>query len=172
MAVEPCSRGGLPAYRCAARHPERIACIYGDVPVMDFKSWPYGRADSRRSDWPKIMQSYGFKNEAEAMAYQDNPIDQLAPIAQAKIPIRHVICLSDQIVPPEQNTLEAKRRLQKLGSDMEVFPHSDWLLWTPLSWPRCVWFVVFYHGSYRCAALLLWSISTRHGSLPARRSLK
>jgi sialidase-1 len=119
-ALEPCSRGGLPAYRYAARHPERIACIYGDVPVMDFKSWPLQHPASKTSDWPKIMKAYGFKTDAEAMAYPNNPIDQLAPIAKARIPIRHVICLNDRVVPPEQNTLEAKRRLEKLGSTLEV----------------------------------------------------
>ena len=121
MAVEPCSRGGLPAYRYAARHPERIACIYGDVPVMDFKSWPLQRPEKERaSEWPKITASYGFKDDAEAMAYRGNPIDRLAPIAAAGIPIRHVICLNDRVVPPEQNTLEAQRRLEKLGGRMEV----------------------------------------------------
>jgi sialidase-1 len=120
MAIEPCSRGGLPAYRYAARHPERIACIYGDVPVMDFKSWPYGRPQDRATEWPKVLQAYGFKNDAEAMRYPYNPIDTLGPIAKAKIPIRHVISLNDQVVPPEQNTLEAQRRLRKLGSDLQV----------------------------------------------------
>lgn len=119
-ALEPCSRGGLPAYRYAARHPERIACIYGDVPVMDFKSWPLQHPASKITDWPKVMKAYGLTNEAEAMAYPNNPIDQLAPIAKARIPIRHVISLNDRMVPPEQNTLEAKRRLEKLGSSLEV----------------------------------------------------
>jgi hypothetical protein len=66
------------------------------------------------------LSAYGFKSDAEALAYRGNPIDELAPIARAKIPIRHVICLNDRVVPPEQNTLEAKRRLQKLGSDIDV----------------------------------------------------
>ena len=39
-ALEGVSRGGLHAYRYAARHPTRISCIYADVPVMDLKSWP------------------------------------------------------------------------------------------------------------------------------------
>ncbi len=118
-ALEPCSRGGLHAYRYAARHPERIACIFGDVPVMDLKSWPLG--------WPEAKQPvkdairfYGFESEAELKAFKGNPIDLLEPIAQAKIPIRHVICLNDKVVPPEQNTLEAQRRLRKLGHDMEL----------------------------------------------------
>jgi pimeloyl-ACP methyl ester carboxylesterase len=40
-ALEPCSRGGLHAYRFAAIHPERVACIFGDVPLVttDFSTW-------------------------------------------------------------------------------------------------------------------------------------
>ena len=119
-ALEPNSRGGLHTYRYAVRHPERVACILGDVPVMDFKSWPLKHPASKVGGWPQVMQGYGFKNDADAMAYTGNPIDTLAAIAKAEIPLRHTICLTDQVVPPEQNTLEAKRRLQKFGWDLEV----------------------------------------------------
>lgn len=34
------SRGGLYVFNWAARHPSRVACIYADAPVCDFKSWP------------------------------------------------------------------------------------------------------------------------------------
>lgn len=117
LALEPCSRGGLHAYRYAARHPERIACIFGDVPVMDLKSWPLGKAEQEVQD---AMQSYGFKSEAELRAFKGNPLDLLEPIAKARIPIRHAICSNDQVVPPEENTLEAQRRLKELGHDMEL----------------------------------------------------
>ncbi len=125
-ALEPCSRGGLHAYRYAARHPDRIACILGDVPVMDLKSWPMNWHGSK----PQIteaMKYYGFNTVADLKSFKSNPIDVLAPIAKAKIPIRHAICLNDKVVPPEQNTLEAQRRLKKLGHDMElvVVQHSD-----------------------------------------------
>lgn len=118
-ALEPCSRGGLHAYRYAARHPQRIACILGDVPVMDLKSWPMKWPDSK----PQIqdaLQHYGFRSEQELLAFRGNPIDLLEPIAAAKIPLRHVICLTDKVVPPEENSLEAKRRLVALGHDMEL----------------------------------------------------
>lgn len=42
VALEGVSRGGLLAYNCAVRHPDRVACIYCDTPVLDFKSWPWG----------------------------------------------------------------------------------------------------------------------------------
>lgn len=127
-ALEPCSRGGLHAYRYAARHPERIACIYADTPVMDFKSWPFQRPE-KAGDWPKILKAYGFKDDAEAFAFQGNPIDQLEGIAKAKIPQRHAVCLVDKVVPPENNTFEAARRQKKLGLEMElvVVPYSEQL---------------------------------------------
>lgn len=118
-ALEPCSRGGLHAYRYAARHPERIACILGDVPVMDLKSWPVKWPGSKQQVQDAIHH-YGFESIDELMEFDGNPIDLLEPIAEAKIPLRHVICLTDKVVPPEENSLEAKRRLVALGHDLEL----------------------------------------------------
>ena len=86
---------------------------------MDLKSWPLGWAASKQQVKDAI-RFYGFKSEAELKAFKGNPLDLLAPIAKAKIPIRHVICLNDKVVPPEENTLEAQRRLKALGHDMEL----------------------------------------------------
>jgi sialidase-1 len=118
-ALEPCSRGGLHAYRYAARHPQRIACILGDVPVMDLKSWPMQWPDSK-AQIQDALQHYGFASEQELIDFRGNPLDLLEPIATAKIPLRHVICLTDKVVPPEQNSLEAQRRLIALGHDLEL----------------------------------------------------
>lgn len=38
VALEGMSRGGLIVYNWAAQNPEKVACIYADAPVMDFKS--------------------------------------------------------------------------------------------------------------------------------------
>jgi sialidase-1 len=118
-ALEAVSCGGLHAYRYAARHPGRVACLYADTPVMDLKSWPL--------QWPEhdghlqgALKHYGFDSIDALKAYRGNPVDCLAPLAEARIPIRHVISLDDQVVPPGANTLEAQRRLQALGHDMEV----------------------------------------------------
>ena len=119
-ALEAVSRGGLHAYRYAARHPDRIACIYADTPVMDLKSWPLGWPGAARK-WPTPCRYYGFKDEAALRAYRGNPVDSCSnPSREAKIPLRHVISLNDRVVPPEQNTLEAQRRLQQLGHAMDV----------------------------------------------------
>jgi pimeloyl-ACP methyl ester carboxylesterase len=118
-ALEPVSRGGLPAYRYAARHPQRIACIYADVPVMDLKSWPL-KAPNAKGPVRDALRYYEFKSEAELKAFSGDPIDVLERIAKARIPLRHVISPNDSVVPAEENTLEARRRLQALGWDMDV----------------------------------------------------
>jgi sialidase-1 len=119
-ALEGVSRGGLHAYRYAARHPGRISCIYADVPVMDLKSWPLRPEAKAALPLKEAMSYYGFANEEELKAYRENPVDLLEPIAKAKIPLRHVVSMTDEVVPPEQNTLEAQRRLQALGWDIDV----------------------------------------------------
>ncbi|MEY2599308.1 MAG: hypothetical protein RLZZ142_1567 [Verrucomicrobiota bacterium] len=122
-ALEAVSRGGLHAYRYAARHPERIACILADVPVLCLASWPL-KANAGK---PVLdaLHFYGFPSEDALRAFRGNPIDLLEPLAKAKIPLRHLISLSDRVVPPEENTLEAQRRLRTLGSDMEVVVIRD-----------------------------------------------
>ena len=73
-----------------------MAAIYADAPVLDFKSWPKIN--------PTILKVYGFKNEQEAKAYKNNPVDNLAPLAKAGIPIIHVVGMADKVVPVSENT--------------------------------------------------------------------
>lgn len=121
-ALEAVSRGGLYAYRYAARHPERIAALYADTPVLDLKSWPGGKGKGVGAPqvWKVAFERYGFQSDAEALAYNQNPLDLLPVIAKAKIPLRHVISLNDRVVPADENTLEAQRRLKKLGVTMDL----------------------------------------------------
>ncbi len=118
-ALEGVSRGGLHAYRYASTRPDKVACIYADTPVMDLKSWPL-KADKTKGPYLDALKFYGFADEAALVAYQGNPLDLLEPIAKAKIPLRHVISTNDTVVPAEDNTLEAKRRLEKLGWTIDV----------------------------------------------------
>jgi pimeloyl-ACP methyl ester carboxylesterase len=75
-ALEAVSRGGLHAYRYAARHPDLIACIYADTPVMDLKSWPLGWAGASK-ETADALRYYGFTDAAELRAYRGNPLDLL-----------------------------------------------------------------------------------------------
>jgi len=116
------SRGGLYAYRWASENPGHVGLIYGDAPVCDFKSWPGGKGKGKGSpkDWQSLLALYGFKDDAAALAYQGNPIDVLAPLAAAKIPIIHVVGDSDDVVPVAENTAIIEKRYRELGGLMQV----------------------------------------------------
>jgi lysophospholipase L1-like esterase/pimeloyl-ACP methyl ester carboxylesterase len=120
--LEGLSRGGLYAYQFAARNPDKVAVLYGDAPVCDFKTWPYGGPGAQRSeaDWKKLIQDYGFPDEKAALAYPFNPVDNLAPLAAAKIPIIHVVGDADEAVPVATNTAVIEKRYREMGGVMEV----------------------------------------------------
>jgi pimeloyl-ACP methyl ester carboxylesterase len=116
------SRGGLYAYRWASENAEKVAVIYGDAPVCDFKSWPGGRGKGKGSvdDWKILIRCYDFRNEAEALAYTGNPVDVLAPLAKAKVALIHVVGDADDVVPVEDNTAIVEKRYLSLGGVIKV----------------------------------------------------
>jgi pimeloyl-ACP methyl ester carboxylesterase len=122
MALEGLSRGGLYCYNWASANPDKVACIYGDAPVCDIKSWPAGKGKGtgNPAEWAKLIKEYGFKSEEEALAYDKNPIDNLKPLADAKIPLIHVCGDADTGVPYAENTVVLKERYEKLGGHIEV----------------------------------------------------
>lgn len=121
-ALEGLSRGGLYVYAWAAAHPDKVSCIYGDNPVCDFKSWPGGKGKGPGSpdDWRSLISCYHFDSEQQALAYDKNPIDNLKPLAEAKIPVLHVCGDADEVVPFEENTVLLKGRYEKLGGHVEL----------------------------------------------------
>jgi lysophospholipase L1-like esterase/pimeloyl-ACP methyl ester carboxylesterase len=132
-ALEGMSRCGLIIYNWAAANPGKVACIYADAPVCDFKSWPGGKGRSKGDppSWQKCLAAYELTEE-QALAYARNPIDNLEPPAQEVIPLLHVCGDADEVVPVEENTLIVEERYRKLGGKINVLmkkgvghhPHS------------------------------------------------
>lgn len=124
VALVGLSRGGLYCYNWAEANPDKVACIYGDAPVCDFKSWPGGKGKGKGSpgDWKLVLERYGFKNDAEALAYTRNPVDNLEPLAKAKVPLLHVYGDADDVVPWEENTGLIAERYRKLGGEIVLIP--------------------------------------------------
>jgi alpha-beta hydrolase superfamily lysophospholipase len=116
------SRGGLYCYNWAIANPDSVACIYGDAPVCDFKSWPGGKGAGKGSprDWHLVLDVYGFADEDEAMRYEGNPVDNLKPLAAAKVPVLHVYGDSDDVVPWEENTGVIADRYRALGGQVTL----------------------------------------------------
>ena len=124
VALEGVSRGGLFIYNWAKRHPEKVSCIYAEAPVCDFKSWPAGFGASKGSekDWIKLKNEYGFTSDEEAKNYSDNPINNLESLAKAKVPVLHMVSLTDSVVPVEENTMILISKYIRMGGVATVIP--------------------------------------------------
>ena len=116
MAERACllaqSRGGLMLYNWAAENPARVACIAGIYTVCDIRSYP---------GLDKACNAYGLTaTELESELAEHNPIERLAPLAKAGIPILHVHGDSDTTVPLEKNAGELDRRYRALGGQVRL----------------------------------------------------
>ena len=119
--LEGMSRGGLMVYNWASQNPDKVSCIYADAPVCDFKSWPGGMGEGEGSplNWKKCLAAYGLTEE-EATAYDKNPIDLLEPLANAGVPLLHVVGDTDKVVPVAENTAIIEKRYKALGGSIQV----------------------------------------------------
>jgi len=126
VALEGVSRGGLFVYRWAARHPDRVACIYADTPVCDFKSWPggFGEGLGDKKTWQNVLSQYGLTEE-EAKAWKKNPVDVLLPLANANVPLLHIVSLNDAVVPPKENTFVLAERYRKLDGKIDIIEVAE-----------------------------------------------
>lgn len=132
-ALEGMSRGGLIIYNWAIANPDKVACIYADAPVLDIRSWPGGKGIGKgsESDWRACMRRYKLTEETAAN-FSGNPIDNLKPLADAGIPLLHVVGAADDIVPVAENSAILEKRYKELGGTIHVIskegvghhPHS------------------------------------------------
>jgi pimeloyl-ACP methyl ester carboxylesterase len=119
------SRGALYCMAWAAAHPDRTLAVYLDNGVCDFRSWPGGRPKGLGTgvgsprEWAKLLDSYGFRDDREAIDSRLNPVDRLEPLAQAKLPILLVYGDSDRTVPHRENSEVVYDRYKALGGPVE-----------------------------------------------------
>jgi len=120
-ALEGLSRGGLYAYRWAATNSDKVGCLYGDAPLCDLKSLRRPDAPAGQMDaWRAAIRDYHFASEQEMLDYPNNPVDTLAPLAAAHVPVIHVCGDADKDVPLANNTDIIRERYMKLGGDIVV----------------------------------------------------
>jgi pimeloyl-ACP methyl ester carboxylesterase len=87
-AMEGMGGGAGEVYAWAIENPDRVACIYAENPML-------------HSNLAKVQ-----------------PLDNLAPLAKARVPLMHLCGGLDPLL--KGNTMEAEKRYKKLGGSLEV----------------------------------------------------
>ncbi len=106
------SRGGLMHYNWAVENPEKVRAIVGIYPVCDLRSYP---------GLKNAAGAYGLSpDELEKQLAQHNPIDRLANLAKAKVPVLHIHGDSDAVVPLEANSKTLADRYAALGGPVHL----------------------------------------------------
>ncbi len=106
------SRGGLMTLAWAAENPDKVAGFAGIYPVCNLASYP-GLAQA----------SVAYQLTAEELSArltEHNPIDQLAALAKAGVPLFAIHGDRDETVPLEANSGEMKQRYDALGGTMQL----------------------------------------------------
>ncbi len=109
------SWGGFYSVRYASAHPDCIAHIYLDAPLLDFTTL---------KGWGKInagWKSYGIKDPAYVGANDPRqPVNCAAPIAKAGVPILLLYGGKDVVVPCNKNAELFAKRFKELGGKIIV----------------------------------------------------
>lgn len=106
------SRGGLMTLGWAVENADKVAGFAGIYPVCNIASYP---------GVPQASGAYRLKpDELAAQLADHNPIDRLASLARAKVPLFAIHGDVDKVVPLEANSGEVRKRYQALGGEMQL----------------------------------------------------
>ena len=117
------SRGGLMTLGWAAENADKVAGFAGIYPVCNIASYP---------GIPRASGAYRMTpEELTTHLSEHNPIDRLAALAKAKVPLFAIHGDMDTLVPLEANSGEVRKRYQTLGGKMQLIVpagqgHNGW----------------------------------------------
>ncbi len=109
------SRGGMMTLTWAFRNPDKVKAWIGIYPVCNLASWPL------KNSKVQTLADFGLTEaELTTRLKEFNPLDNLASLAAAKVPMFAVHGDTDVVVPYNDNTLLLKQRYEALGGKFTV----------------------------------------------------
>ncbi|MBI3462021.1 MAG: alpha/beta hydrolase [Planctomycetes bacterium] len=106
------SRGGLMALSWAAENADKVGGFAGIYPVCNLSSYP-GIA--------KAAPAYQMTpEELQSSLAEHNPVDRLAALAKAGVPLFAIHGDQDKVVPLDANSALAKSRYEGQGGSMQL----------------------------------------------------
>lgn len=142
------SRGGLMTLAWAVENPDKVSGFAGVYPVCNVASYP-GIA--------RAAPAYQLTaEELTARLAEHNPIDRLAGLAKADVPLFAIHGDVDTVVPLEANSGEMKKRYEALGGRMTLM--------VPPGQGHNMW-----EGFFQCQELVDFVISQLTGQTAKKR---
>jgi len=106
------SRGGLMTLCWAAENPDEVAGFAGIYPVCNIASYPRVA---------RAAPAYGMTpQELQTRLAEHNPVDRLAGLAKARVPLFAIHGDRDKVVPLEANSGLMKERYAALDGSMQL----------------------------------------------------
>lgn len=124
--LEGMSCGGLEAAKLAELHPELVAVMYLDAPVLNILSMAgLGELseESAASFWRELVDAYGF-NRSTVVNFRKSPIDNMAPMIENDIPVLLVYGNNDAVVLFEENGRVLENYYKEHGGKIKVIGKS------------------------------------------------
>ncbi len=119
------SCGGMQAVYLAAAHPELIAALYLDAPVINFLSCPACFGRSTISAFEEFLDARGM-TATDLLSFRDHPLDRFDAIPR-DIPIILVSGDADTIVPFDENgvLLYNYAKAHQMPIELHIKPGGD-----------------------------------------------
>ncbi|TDW96925.1 DUF5703 domain-containing protein [Dinghuibacter silviterrae] len=166
--LEGMSRGGVYVFNWAARHPETVASVYVDNPVLDLRSWPggLGRSKAAHAERTALLADYHL-DSAGLRDFHGSPIDKVPQIVRGRYPILILCADADSLVPPAENTLPFEKKVRALGGQITVL-HKPGFGHHPHSFPNPTRIVDFIQSAASDPYTLDWTVPgpTSAASMP------
>ncbi|MFA7636902.1 MAG: prolyl oligopeptidase family serine peptidase [Monoglobales bacterium] len=125
--LEGMSCGGLQAAKLAELHPELVAVLYLDAPVLNILSMAgFGEAkygDNYDFFWREIVDAYGV-NKSSIVNFRKSPIDNMKPLIENDIPVFMVYGTADNIVVYQENGKVLEDYYKEHGGTIKVIAKS------------------------------------------------
>lgn len=114
------SCGGMQAIFLAAKHPDKVSCMYLDAPVVNYLSCPFGFG---KKTTPSLAEEFINARGIDAisiLSFRHHPLDFFSALTAQDIPAILVSGDSDTVVPFDENGRLLQDAYTKAGRTIET----------------------------------------------------
>ncbi len=114
------SCGGMQAIFLAAKHPDKVSCMFIDAPVVNYLSCPFYFGKNRKDNLADEFIAARGIDEIGILSFRHHPLDYIPTLTKHNVPIVLASGDSDTVVPFEENGKLVADAYKKAGCIIET----------------------------------------------------